>query len=47
LSSWNAASSPAIAAAVSVIGSTDAREITSQRDTGSTRPAGGLLVRIT
>src|SRR5882762_8635756 len=43
--SWNAASSPAMAAAVIVIGSTDARVITSQRDKASTRPAGGLLVR--
>ncbi len=36
-----------MAAAVIVIGSTDARVITSPRDTASTRPAGGLLVRNT
>ena len=36
-----------MAAAVIVMGSTDARVSTSQRETASTRPAGGLLVRNT
>ncbi len=37
-------SRPAIAPAVSVIGSTPARVMTSQRETLSSSPAGGLIV---
>src|SRR6266536_6279287 len=46
-SSANAARRPAIAAAVIVMGSTDARVSTNHRDTGSMCPGGGLLVRST
>ncbi len=41
---WRAASRPAMAPAVSVIGSTPARVMTSQRETWSSSPSGGLTV---